>query len=74
MSMWAVEWHNRNLLDADQRHLIWEHPPRLFRSRRECRAFIEEKYGYIREWPDLRSEPHGWRMPRAVQVIVCVKP
>lgn len=67
---WAVEWHSVNRLDGDRRHLIWEFPPRLFYTRRECRAFIEEKYGYIRERPDLQNEPHGWRMPQAVLVIV----
>jgi len=71
---WAVEWHSRNRLDGDTRRLQW-HPEagpgeyRLFRTRRACRAYIEERYGYFRR-PDLRAEPHGWRIPRAVRVMV----
>ncbi len=72
---WAVEWHSVNRLDGDQRHLAWMPEPgpgafRLFRTRRECRAYIEERYGYIRDRADLQNEPHGWRMPQAVRVAV----
>jgi len=72
---WGIEWHTRNRVDGDQRHLIWAPEPgpgafRLFRTRRECRAYIEGRYGYIRTRPDLRAEPHGWLLPRAVRVTV----
>jgi len=72
---WAVEWHSVNRLDGDRRHLQWspESGPgdfRLFRTRRACRAYIEERYGYARDREDLRAEPHGWRIPRAVRVTV----
>jgi len=42
--------------------------PQLFRTRRECRAFIEEHHGYIRRRDDLQAM--GWRMPRAVMVSI----
>jgi hypothetical protein len=76
---WAAEWRSVNRLDGDTRHLIHDtdhrechaqHFPLLFHTRREARAFIEEKFGYIRERPDLRSEPHGWRVPQPVLVQV----
>jgi hypothetical protein len=72
---WAVEWHSVNRLDGDRRHLQWRPEPgpgafRLFRYRRECRTYIEERYGYIRDREDLRAEPYGWRMPQAVRVTV----
>jgi hypothetical protein len=76
LTAWAVEWHSVNRLDGDQRHLIWDYGTgagagfRLFRTRRETRAYIEERYGYIRQRPDLRHEPHGWRLPTAVRVTV----
>ena len=70
MSFWAVEWRSRNKLDGVERHLQWENELRLYRTRREARAFINLKYGYIRYRPDLHKEPHGWRMPRAVRVKV----
>ena len=44
--------------------------PQLFRTRRECREWIEEHHGYIRERPDLRAAPHHWRVPRAVMVSI----
>ena len=71
---WAVEWHSRNRLDGDSRHLTWDLRDcgryHLFRTRAECRAFIEDRYGYIRDREDLRREPHGWFMPRAIRVVV----
>jgi hypothetical protein len=71
---WGVEWHSRNRVDGETRSLIWDLRDdgkyHLFRTRRECREFIEERYGYIKTRPDLRIEPHGWRLPRAVRVRV----
>ena len=57
---WAVECHSVNRLDGDRRHLVWSPEPgpgafRLFRTRRECRAYIEMRYGYQRNRPDLRA-------------------
>jgi hypothetical protein len=45
----------------------------LFRTRQKAREYINEKYGYIRTRPDLRVEPHGWRIPTAIKVDVVVK-
>jgi hypothetical protein len=42
----------------------------LFRTRRECRAYIKVRYGYMWTRPDLRAEPFGWFLPRAVRVEV----
>ena len=71
VNLWAAEWYSKNLLDGERRHIInLNCLPALFRTRRECRAFIKEKYGYIAERPDLRVEPHGWRMPQAVKVEI----
>ena len=42
--------------------------PQLFRTRRECRAWIEEHHGYLRERDDLKRM--GIRMPRAVMVDI----
>lgn len=72
MRAWAVEWHSVNRLDGDMRYLYWPEGPQhwqLFPTRRECRAYIEKHCGYYRR-PDLRAEPHGWRMPRAIRVTV----
>ena len=44
--------------------------PVLFLTRKGCRWWIEERYGYIRTRPDLRRPPHNWRVPRAVRVTV----
>ena len=74
LRLWAVLWQSDNRLDGRQRRLVWppHRPcwPQLFRTRRECREFIEREYGYIRTRPDLRREPHGWRMPKAVRVRI----
>lgn len=73
---WAVKWHSRNRLDGLTEHFVWTkggNAPLLFRSRREARAHIREKWGYIATRADLRTEPHGWRLPRAVKVRVEVR-
>ena len=67
---WGVEWRAQNRFDDTDRHLAWEYDVRLFRTRRECRDFIEQEFGYIKTRPDLQTEPHGWRMPVAVRVGV----
>jgi hypothetical protein len=71
---WGALWHSRNRLDGVSEHLLWTEGdsalPALFRTRREVRAWIRARYGYIATRPDLRREPHGWRVPRPVQVAV----
>ena len=75
---WAVEGHSRNRVDGDDRHLQWRPNGEphfiLFQTRREARAYIEEHYGNTMRRPDLRQEPFGWRMPRAVRVTVNREP
>lgn len=72
---WAVKHRSENKLDGVTEHWEWDYErgPVLFHTRREARKFIESKYGYIRIRPDLRAEPHGWRLPRAVKVAVILK-
>ena len=75
--MWAAKWSQTNQLDGHQEHLVlwsWRTAlPALFKTRAECRAWIEEHYGYIRGREDLRREPHCWRVPQAVRVDVIEK-
>lgn len=74
MTLWAAKWKSKSLLDGVSTHLIlWDNGMTralLFPTRRACRIWIEEKYGYIKQRPDLRREPHGWRVPTAVRVEV----
>jgi len=73
---WAIQWRSDNKLDGYTERFLWDWKdpdrvsPILFRTRREARAFINERYGYIRERPDLKSEPHGWKCPRPIKVRV----
>jgi hypothetical protein len=74
-SLWAAQWRSTNRRDGPTTHLLagnWL-TPALFPTRGAARAWIEVHYGYIRSRPDLRSEPHGWRMPRAVRVRLTVR-
>jgi hypothetical protein len=75
MTLWAPKWSQTNELDGHREHLmIWHRHgiggtyPTIFATRRECRAYIESEYGYIRGREDLRREPHCWRVPQAVRV------
>lgn len=45
----------------------------LFETKRGCQLYIKEKYGYLARRPDLRKEPHCWRMPKPVSVTVTVR-
>lgn len=47
--------------------------PRLFLTRRACREWIERTHSYIKHRKDLREEPHGWRMPVPVRVVIQVQ-
>lgn len=69
--IWAALWRSENKLDGKREHLVHEKAvPAIFRTRKEARAFIETKYGYIRTRPDLQNEPHGWTVPVAIKVRV----
>ena len=73
-NLWAGQWYSRNLLDGVTKHLLYlDCLPVLFRTRKACREFIKENYGYIKDRKDLRTEPHGWRLPRAVKVSVTIR-
>ena len=73
--VWGAKWVSESSLSGRREHLINEHClPVLFRTRREARAYIKREYGYIAERADLRAEPHGWQMPRAVRVMVSCYP
>ena len=71
---WAMQWRSQNRLDGRTEHFMWDNGrPLLFWTRREAMAYIQSEYGYIKDRADLREEPHGWRLPRAVKVSVVLK-
>jgi hypothetical protein len=73
-AVWGVLWRSRNKLDGIGHALIWHDGElRLFYTRANARAWIEENYGYIRERADLRAEPHGWQMPIPIRVQLAYK-
>ena len=68
---WGALWRSENNLEGRERCIMWESEcPMLFRTRAQARKWIHENYGYIAKRPDLRREPHGWRMPVPVRVEV----
>lgn len=75
---WAILMRSENSLDGKREYLQGTpyHPCRieLFDTRREARDHIEKHYGYWRNRPDLKAEPHGWKTPRAVRVKIMVVP
>ena len=71
---WALQWHSRNKLDGERKFFMWNGVvPYLFRTRREARAHIHQYHGDIKTRKFLRQEPHGWRLPKTVQVEVRMK-
>ena len=72
-NLWAAQWRSHNLKDGRVRHLIHEnYLPKLFRTRREGRGDISDRYSYIKYRADLRREPHGWRMPVPIKASVVI--
>jgi hypothetical protein len=74
MALWGVLWRSKNKLDGKQEVIMYNNGsgiPYLFTTRHEARLFIEQ-FSYIRDRPDLRREPHGWRMPKPVRVKIMV--
>jgi hypothetical protein len=73
---WAVLWRTKNALDGERESFLCSptlpQRVRLFETRREARAYIAANWSYLRERPDLRAEPHGWRMPIPVRVKVTI--
>ena len=71
---WGVMWYSKNKLDGETKRLMFHNVgddltlPYLFKTRARARIFIKARWGYIKDRKDLRIEPHGWRMPRAVKV------
>lgn len=72
---WAILHKSENRLDGKREYLAGDGSglPRMFMTRESCRAYIQKHFGHIRTRPDLRAEPHGWRMPQAVKVAVAVE-
>jgi hypothetical protein len=74
MKWWGAEWHSKNSLDGESRHVMYERGmPVVFGTREEARHWIREKFGYIRHREDLRKEPHGWRLPKPVRIEITVR-
>ena len=73
--MWGVLWRSKNKLDGEDKHLMFfgSRIPALFHSRQEARDWINDSFGYIRNRPDLKAEPHGWRLPIPIRVRIEVK-
>lgn len=70
-SVWGVLWRSKNSLDGTTEHIMCDGGlPKLFRTRKQARQWIDAEYGYIMRRPDLRAKQHGWRLPLAVRVVV----
>jgi hypothetical protein len=88
MNHWAIQWRSENKLDGKREFFMGRYTSRmvpipeefagcpivLFETRRQAQKFIDDNYGYIREREDLRTEPHGWKMPIPVRVKVTIEP
>lgn len=70
---WGALWHTKNKLSGVRKHIIFENClPVMFVTKREIKAYIKEKYGYIATRKDLRVEPHCWRVPKPIKLKISV--
>lgn len=68
---WAAMWRSANEFTGISARLLYNgRVPVIFKTRKEAVDFINSSYGYIRKRPDLRSHPHGWRIPIPVRVTI----
>lgn len=76
---WGVLWVSDNKLDGHTEHFLWDKGshatsvPLVFPTRADAREYIAERYGFIGSRPDLRREPHGLKMPRAIKCKITVE-
>jgi hypothetical protein len=74
---WSIKWRSQNRLDGKVEYLLGTtvHPSRtvLFETRRQAIEYREREFGYLRKRPDLRREPHGWKMPLVMRVEVMIR-
>lgn len=75
IELWGILWHSENRRDGVTEHLCYnnEGVPYLFRTRAETLFHIRQVYRHCVMRNDLRAEPHGWRVPRPVRVVISVK-
>jgi len=72
---WGALWRSKCSLDGERKHVMFHKGlPALFDTRKEAAAWIKETHGYIAKRQDLRTEPHGWRMPLPVRVKITMRP
>ena len=72
---WAIQKRSQCRLDGYREFLDHEPIrglPIVFRTRSQAREYLEERYASWRNRPDLKREPHGWKMPRVVKVKITV--
>jgi hypothetical protein len=72
---WAVKWRQKGGIDGDRSYLMgsFNIGAMLFQTRSEARQYIKENWSYIRDRKDLRTYPHGWRMPVPVKVSIDIQ-
>ncbi len=73
---WAVKFSSQNRLDGYREHFVFRRSActaMMFRTRQEAREWIELHWAFLRYRPDLKAEPHGWKMPKPCQVKVIIK-
>ena len=73
-TVWALKWISDSKLDGHiERFMGKPMGWKVFRTRAEARAYRDETYGYIKNRPDLKAEPHGWKLPRVVKVVLSIQ-
>ena len=72
---WALKWDTTNALDGRRTYFCGEGGtiPALFKTKAQATKYARETWGYLNKRPDLRAEPHCWRIPKAVRVRIKIE-
>jgi hypothetical protein len=69
--LWGALFISIGGIDGDKEHIIYENcKPVIFTTKKECKTWIDKKYGYIKTRKDLKSFPHGWRLPKPTKIYL----
>lgn len=71
--LWGIIRITKGGIDGDTERLMYSNYRDgwlIFRTKRECKEYIDEHWSYMKTRRDLRVYPHGWRLPKPVKIEI----
>lgn len=71
--LWGIVHVTKGGIDGDTERLMYSNPRDgwlIFRTKRECKAYIDNYWSYYKTSKDLRAYPYGYRLPKPVKIEI----